>query len=333
MARQFSTLLVAGFCFLATQIAVGQPLLDRVLDRVQEELGNLEQPNDEPAPDLSPEEVDAADANEPGYLGVIADDRQDQGRGVRVLDVVANGPAAKGGLSKDDLITAINTRPIRSMDEMARILSAMPAGTNITFNIRRGEANQDVNVTLSARPAPGERRFEKFGRQPEGGPIAAPGSRPKLGVRTVPVTAREQQQYDLPNRDGALVIDVTAGSRAEKAGLRVGDVILAVGDLAVRNPEQLAELIAAAAGRAKMTVTVLQNGEQTQLEVAQGAGPASRITGRPAPTPTSDDDPEIPRLDPAEPAQDGSQLDAIERRLQQLEDRIEQLEQAAEKKT
>ena len=115
--------------------------------------------------------------------------------------------------------------------------------------------------------------------------------------------------------------------------MKVGDVILAVDGRAVRSPDRLAELIVAAAGREKMTVTLLQNGEQTQLEVVQGDEPASRITGRPAPTPTSDDDPEIPRLDPAEPVQDESQLEAIERRLQQLEDRIEQLERAAEKKT
>ncbi len=333
---------LAATCLLASEIAWGQPLLDRVLDRVQEDLNELTQPTpageeSEPEGIAPDDEVAGASADEPGYLGVIADDRQEQGGGVRVLEVVSGGPAAKGGIVKNDLITAINTRPIRTMDEMARILSAMPAGTRLTFGVRRGEGNQDVTVTLTARPGSGERRFERFGRLPEqvpaGGLLPAPSARPKLGVRTMPVTAAEQQQLGLPSRDGAIVVEVTQGSRAEDAGIHVGDVIIAADGHAVRNPDQLADLVGAAASRGHLTMKVFQNGQVTQVDVPFGGGPASRVVGRPEAPPTSEDDPEDLRLAPGEPVQDESPFDAIERRLQQLEDRIEKLEEAGEHKT
>ncbi|HWA98430.1 MAG TPA: PDZ domain-containing protein, partial [Pirellulales bacterium] len=42
----------------------------------------------------------SADANAPanGFLGMIADDRQENNRGVRVLDVMPGGPAQTSGL-------------------------------------------------------------------------------------------------------------------------------------------------------------------------------------------------------------------------------------------
>lgn len=313
-----SSLLVAGDAF-------GQPLLDRVLDRVQGELNDRTQPapaNDDPLlEDNGP--GDAAPAKEePGYLGVVADDREEQGRGVRVLEVVAGGPAAQGGLAKNDLITAINAQPIRSMDEMARILSTMPAGARLAFSVNRGGASRNVSVTLGQRPGPGDRRFEKFGRQPEelpndSGPVIQ-GARPKLGVRTLPVTQQAQEQFNLPSRDGAIVVAVTPDSPADQAGIRLGAVIVNVDGTAVKNPDQLADLVAASGARGQMTVTVLQDGRQSRLTVSFDDAPARVVPDAPIPD---------------SPVQDEPRLDAIERRLQELEDRIEKIEQAIEKKT
>jgi S1-C subfamily serine protease len=302
---------------LVAQAGYGQPLLDRVLDRVQDELDNRVQPIPADPPATAGENLEG---EEPGYLGIVADDRQEQGRGVRVMDVVENSPAAQGGLAKNDLITSLNTTPIRNMEEMARILLAMPAGSKIVFGVQRGDAKSDVSVTLSQRPAPAERKFEKFGRQPdELPPQLPPGNRPKLGVRTLPVTEQAQRQFGLPSREGAIVVAVTPGSPAERAGIRMGAVITQLDGRVVRNPDQLADLVTSAV-RDQFVLTLAQDGRQSRVTVKMVDEPFQESIEGPAPS-----------LDP--PAADETRWEAIERRLQQLEDRIEKIEQALEKRT
>ena len=133
MYRQQFNLALGVLLSICWNASYGQPLVDRVIDRVQGEVnGRLRPIPVEDGAITNPNQPLVQD-NEPGYLGIVADDRQEQGKGVRILDVVEGGPAAQGGLTKNDLITAIDTTPIRSMDEMARILSAYTCRRNGYF--------------------------------------------------------------------------------------------------------------------------------------------------------------------------------------------------------
>ena len=66
-----------------------------------------------------------------------------------------------------------------------------------------------------------------------------------LGVVTYPLSADVRRRFGLAPGDGALVIDVNAGSPAEAAGLRPGDVITSVGNQSVRTPEELGRAVRA----------------------------------------------------------------------------------------
>jgi hypothetical protein len=89
---------------------------------------------------------------EPGYLGLMADDRKDRGRGVRVLDVAADGPAAKGGLKKQDLITVIADVRIRQMSDMSDVLNLYGAGETVDLDVLRDNKPLKLKVTLGNRP-------------------------------------------------------------------------------------------------------------------------------------------------------------------------------------
>ena len=58
-----------------------------------------------------------AQGAESGYLGLIGDDTADSS-GVRLLEVYPNQPAAQGGLASGDVITEIDGRKVRTVDEM-----------------------------------------------------------------------------------------------------------------------------------------------------------------------------------------------------------------------
>src|SRR2546421_10209314 len=105
-----ASLVLAAVVVSLSSTAFGQPVLERPEQRVR---GWVDQPAAEAQ----------AGGQEPGYLGVIADDRQDVGRGVRLREVIAGGPADKSGLKVGDLVTQVNGAAIKSMDDFGQQVS------------------------------------------------------------------------------------------------------------------------------------------------------------------------------------------------------------------
>jgi len=89
-------------------------------------------------------------------------------KGVMIVDVVKGSPADLGGLSGytgtvsdnvnsypsgGDILTAINTIPIKSMSDLLTLLfSDYSPGDSITFTILRDSTSLDLDITLISRP-------------------------------------------------------------------------------------------------------------------------------------------------------------------------------------
>ena len=58
-------------------------------------------------------------------------------------------------------------------------------------------------------------------------------SRPVLGIRWTEITSRMARAYRLPTDSGVYIMDLTPGGPAEKAGLRVDDIIIRIGDYTI----------------------------------------------------------------------------------------------------
>jgi membrane-associated protease RseP (regulator of RpoE activity) len=123
--------------------------------------------------------VAGATAAEPGYLGVVFDDEQEKGAGVRVLEVESGGPAEQGGLKANDLITRINDTPIHVQSDMGPVLQRLAPGSKVKFVVDRGGHEQTINVALGTRPPVAQRRFEQFGPIPE--PLPQPNAGGGIG--------------------------------------------------------------------------------------------------------------------------------------------------------
>ena len=66
--------------------------------------------------------------------------------------VESDSPAAKGGLQKGDLITAIDYMAVKSWDEMATIIT-QSRGKSLAVSVRRGESQVDLTVTPQIKKA------------------------------------------------------------------------------------------------------------------------------------------------------------------------------------
>jgi len=311
--------------------AQAQPILERIEGFVRDQIEAARPPQT---------------SAEAGYLGMIGDDAQEGGRGVRVLEVFPEHAAAKGGLQPGDLITKIDDRQIRSMDSLGAALAGKPVGAKLAVTIERNGRNQLQSVTLGKRsPAvpPAEVLPEPAPATNDSGP--AP---PKLGVRTVPVTDEVQRRHNLTDKDGGHVISVTSGSPADRAGIPLGSVITAIDGRPVRSPAELSTAIREA-GRAAVEVTYRFNGDTTQkmvqitsaapLEQPPAELPPAELPPAEQPT-TQEPGPQLevrsrpPQPDLVAPAPvpdlsgHGARIEALEAKIQQLEARIKALEES-----
>jgi S1-C subfamily serine protease len=84
-----------------------------------------------------------------GYLGAQMDDAA--AAGVKVLSVRPGGPAEAGGLLKGDVITSINRRPCRDMDDFDAAFSQLTVGNKLRMVVSRNGKSQAVVVTVGKR--------------------------------------------------------------------------------------------------------------------------------------------------------------------------------------
>src|SRR5215475_6576133 len=95
-----------------------------------------------------------------GYLGVSVQDvtpelaealKLKTARGAVVAEIVPDGPAAKSGLQKDDVIVAMNGKDVDGRSLRLAVGSMMP-GTTVDLKVLRGATEQHFKVKLDAMP-------------------------------------------------------------------------------------------------------------------------------------------------------------------------------------
>jgi serine protease Do/serine protease DegQ len=94
-----------------------------------------------------------------GYLGISSETLtgevaesiglKSDTKGVIITDLKpADGPAAKAGLKQEDVITAINDKPVTSLDDLRLVIAQTPPGTKINLKYIRDNKTLSTDVTL-----------------------------------------------------------------------------------------------------------------------------------------------------------------------------------------
>jgi putative serine protease PepD len=85
------------------------------------------------------------------YLGVQVASAAD-GRGALIYAVAAGGPAERGGLKPNDIITSIGGRVVVDQPSLASALSALEPGQNVTVEVQRGDSAMSLTFALGELP-------------------------------------------------------------------------------------------------------------------------------------------------------------------------------------
>jgi S1-C subfamily serine protease len=74
-------------------------------------------------------------------------------QGVVVAQVVSGSPAAKAGLQRMDVITAVDGKALQSESTLQQALATHKPGDSVTLSVLRGSQKLSLKVTLGERPA------------------------------------------------------------------------------------------------------------------------------------------------------------------------------------
>jgi serine protease Do len=156
----------------------------------------------------------------------------DAPRGALVSRVEAGTPAAQAGLVPGDVILTLDGESVEDSAALARLVAGKRPGERVVLELRREGRARRLELALG----------EQAASLAAGGNERSMTGRLGLAVRDVPPRAG----------GGAVVTDVSGP--AARAGVRAGDVILAVGSARVADAEELARLVEAAKGRVALLV-------------------------------------------------------------------------------
>jgi len=92
-------------------------------------------------------------------------------------------------------------------------------------------------------------------------------TRGRIGGQISPVGAEDYQEYGLSTRSGAVVSAVTPDGPAARAGLKPFDVIVEFNGKAVKNRDQLVDMVTRTKPGATVPLKVLRDGKSTSLNV------------------------------------------------------------------
>ena len=97
-----------------------------------------------------------------------------------------------------------------------------------------------------------------------------------VGIEIQEVTEEEAKSSGAELGEGAFVGRVMPDAPGAKAGVRPGDVVIAVGDKPVRDPDDVIQTVQATPVGDKIPLTVLRNGKKVTLTVEVGRRPAPK---------------------------------------------------------
>jgi serine protease Do len=177
-------------------------------------------------------------------------------RGALVRGVEADSPAAKAGVEPGDIILKFDGKEIDKSVDLPRLVGNTKPGNKSRMTVFRRGAQKELGITVGElEPEQTERRAAA----PEPNRSQAPSVVQSLGLTLKELTAAQKKELNLR---GGVRVDAAEGPAA-RAGLREGDVIVAIDNVETYTVEAL-EAALAKAEKGKSVNVLFRRGEWAQ---------------------------------------------------------------------
>jgi serine protease DegQ len=203
----------------------------------------------------------------PEMRGVFGFEMEEKDNEVRVAKVLPKSGAEKGGLQKGDRILSIDTKKVKTINEVRDLAGKTMAGKSIVMGIERDKEKKDLKMTAGADTGGGSAGMEMMVMMVRAmtwllgvGPQPEPEPRGFFGFEI--------------DQDGKVVqvARVLADSPAAKAGLKKGDRILSIESNEIKAISDVMERTKKITAGKALALTVERGKEKVELKITAGDG-------------------------------------------------------------
>ena len=179
-------------------------------------------------------------------------------RGALVRGVEADSPAARAGVEAGDIILKFDGKEIERSVDLPRLVGNTKPGTRSSMTVFRRGSQRDLNVVVAELEAEAP---QARAEEPAPPPVVTTIGE-SLGLTLAELTDAQKSELNL--QGGVRV--VTAEGASARAGLREGDVILAVANRETRTLKDM-ESILAGLDKTRPVNVLFRRGEWAQYVV------------------------------------------------------------------
>jgi hypothetical protein len=200
-------------------------------------------------------------------------------KGVEVTMVDQDAPAGKAGIKEHDVILTMNSTPLESGAQLRRMIHETPAGRIVTFGLSRDGQPLTIKVQLGDRHkefayTPKDKDFHFVMPSMPNLPdfdipqvnVVVVHSSARSGLMVENLTPQLGDFFGVKNGNGVLIRSVEKGSRADKAGLKAGDVIVKVNDQPIHDSSDFTSVLRSRNG--SVSVSVIRDKKEQNLNLS-----------------------------------------------------------------
>jgi serine protease Do len=155
-------------------------------------------------------------------------------KGAMVRRVEPGAPAEKAGVQAGDIVLKFDGKAIEKASDLPRIVGDAKPGSKATLQVWRKGSVRDLSIVV------GEMDPDTKAATREDQPGSKPAPVNDLGLAVSDLTADKRKELGI---SGGVLIESTDGI-SEEAGLRPGDIILALNNVDVSSARQFNDLVA-----------------------------------------------------------------------------------------
>ena len=163
--------------------------------------------------------------------------------GVLISEVHEDGPSAKAGLQRGDVILEYGGEEVKDVNHLRNIVARTKVGKKKEIKVLRDGKQIILGLELGERPPDDMLAQAKKGEEEKAPAMDVPNN-VLAGLTVEALSAENQKTYNIPeSTKGVVVSKVEAGSAVEGAGIQPGDVIQEVSRESIKTLEDYKRIV------------------------------------------------------------------------------------------
>lgn len=154
--------------------------------------------------------------------------------GAVILEIQKDSPASKAGLKPMDIITEFNGKQIKETTDLQKHVLECEVGKTVVIKVLRNGKSKALGLKLEQMPQTFGLSNSEIAELPT---KKTPRNSKLSGLTVKTLTSELSAKMRVDFREGVIITEISDGSVADKAGLKIGDVITQINDEEIKNEE------------------------------------------------------------------------------------------------